>query len=289
MGAEISQSKDDCGQLPATLSGNGLQHEPERKSCRRVKTVTVDEEQQEEVEDCTRPRGFCTRKAPWEVSGCTGGTMCTSVDELIFDGEQDLLVPVTLHVYDVGTSRQIRAINRFLRKLGTGIFHCGVEVFGGEWSYSDREDECGVFCCAPGQCKGFRHVEAIDLGRTSLSAAEFRILIAQLQAEWFSEEYHLLGQNCCHFCDEMCQRLGVAPPPQWVNNFAGSLASLTAEAPEGEGEECCIWQACPSAFRCCNGSRVAAPAATVLSDSPAEPEDTEIDAMHASEKTTVGL
>jgi hypothetical protein len=35
---------------------------------------------------------------------------------------------VTLHIYNVGQSKQTALINAFLRKLGTGAFHCGVEA-----------------------------------------------------------------------------------------------------------------------------------------------------------------
>jgi hypothetical protein len=208
MGAGISQSKDDAGEHLAMPSCNGLRHEPEWKP----------------------------QKVSWNVSVCAGGTMCGNLDELIFEELEDDFAPVTLHVYDVGSSRPIRAVNQFLRKLGTGIFHCGLEVFGGEWSYANTGGECGVFCCIPGQCKGFRHVESIDLGKTNLSVTQFRLIIAQLQSEWVSEEYHLLAQNCCDFCCQMAQKLGVASPPQWINSLAGSLARLIAETPEHEKE-----------------------------------------------------
>eukprot|EP00419_Tripos_fusus_P059002 CAMPEP_0172928334 /NCGR_PEP_ID=MMETSP1075-20121228/217925_1 /TAXON_ID=2916 /ORGANISM="Ceratium fusus, Strain PA161109" /LENGTH=349 /DNA_ID=CAMNT_0013789617 /DNA_START=102 /DNA_END=1152 /DNA_ORIENTATION=+ len=349
MGAGISHVEECYGGVsPATLSFDDPKHEPEGKSCRLVKAVLVDERNpQHNEEDLDQTRGSQrqhakdgpprARTASWDVSGCAGGTICTGLDELVFDYE-DASVPVTLHVYDVGTSLQIRAVNRFLRKFGTGIFHCGVEfsgangatpteemtaassaacranarvldtlrlltwegqvfpgifhcgveVFGGEWSYTDRGDDCGVFCCMPGQCKGFRHVEAIDLGRTSLSLAEFRIIIAQLQAEWFSDQYHLLAQNCCHFCDEMCQRLRVASPPRWVNNFAGSFATLIEETPEHE--ERCTWQACPSLFSCCTRSRHLDKNTCVMSNDHTDQfEETELVIEQTSGKPTIGL
>mmetsp|Transcript_85308 Transcript_85308/g.275317 ORF Transcript_85308/g.275317 Transcript_85308/m.275317 type:complete len:83 (-) Transcript_85308:363-611(-) len=38
------------------------------------------------------------------------------------------LVPVTLHVYDIGSGGGGSALNRLLKPLGLGAFHCGVEV-----------------------------------------------------------------------------------------------------------------------------------------------------------------
>mmetsp|Transcript_83369 Transcript_83369/g.165490 ORF Transcript_83369/g.165490 Transcript_83369/m.165490 type:complete len:300 (+) Transcript_83369:103-1002(+) len=299
MGAGISHVEECYGGVsPATLSFDDPKHEPEGKSCRLVKAVLVDERNpQHNEEDLDQTRGSQrqhakdgpprARTASWDVSGCAGGTICTGLDELVFDYE-DASVPVTLHVYDLGSSRSIRTLNQFMRKLGTGIFHCGVEVFGREYSYANTEGECGIFRCRPGQCKGFRHVEAIDLGRTRLSVAQFRVILAQLQAEWFSDQYHLLAQNCCHFCDEMCQRLRVASPPRWVNNFAGSFATLIEETPEHE--ERCTWQACPSLFSCCTRSRHLDKNTCVMSNDHTDQfEETELVIEQTSGKPTIGL
>merc|ERR1712060_195679 len=86
-----------------------------------------------------------------------------------------ITAPVTLHVYDVGLNTG-SVVNRFLKPLGTGAFHCGVEVHGWEWSYSDIADPryqagTGIFPCRPRHCEGHKYCESVHLGRTSTSEA----------------------------------------------------------------------------------------------------------------------
>jgi len=162
-------------------------------------------------------------------------------------------VPVELHVYNIGTSGRGGCINRLLRPLGTGAFHCGVEVYNTEWSFSDttsRKEATGVFKCMPRQCKGHTYCESVLMGRTSCSEAEVLAIMDLLQTDWQVEEYDLLRRNCCHFSDELCWRLGVGAIPAWVTNLAASAASV-----EDAGER---WhqkakEACTCNF-CCSGA-----------------------------------
>jgi len=184
----------------------------------------------------------------WAPAVACGGGFCGVLDEFVVDdghGQapwmRDELAPVTLHVYDVGTSLQIRALNGVLRRVGTGFFHCGVEVFGSEWSYSDvLGEECGIFCCPPCRCEGYKHVESIYMGRTALTVTGFRSIINSMQSFWSSEAYHLLAQNCCHFCEDLCAKLGVGNIPHWINHLANTCAMVTDPA-ENDG--------CP--IKCC--------------------------------------
>merc|ERR1712217_191353 len=71
--------------------------------------------------------------------------------------------PVTLHVYDLGKTAGIQFTNGVLRALGSGgVFHCGVEVHGREWSYEDT----GVFCVEPRRCEVHSYHEAVYMGDT---------------------------------------------------------------------------------------------------------------------------
>mmetsp|Transcript_127931 Transcript_127931/g.368563 ORF Transcript_127931/g.368563 Transcript_127931/m.368563 type:complete len:230 (+) Transcript_127931:93-782(+) len=141
--------------------------------------------------------------------------------------------PVVLHIYDLGN--HTKAVNNLLRKIGTGAFHCGVEVYGAEWSYSDvkrRPGEevsgSGLFCCPPTRCEDHSYSESIPMGTTMLSEGEVFRLLQQLKREWPISMYSTLRKNCCHFCEELCQRLGVGSIPNWVKNLAGAGAAIVS-------------------------------------------------------------
>uniref|UniRef100_A0A6T1J9P0 PPPDE domain-containing protein n=2 Tax=Alexandrium monilatum TaxID=311494 RepID=A0A6T1J9P0_9DINO len=135
---------------------------------------------------------------------------------------------VTLHIYDVGTSGSSTKLNGLLRPLGAGVFHCGVEVFGGEWSYSDTVTGAGaaIFCDRPRCCPGHTYVESLAMGRTSLREFEFLSFIRASERDWTAERYDVLKRNCCHFSDYVCRRLGVGAIPLWAKSLADTGAAL---------------------------------------------------------------
>lgn len=144
--------------------------------------------------------------------------------------ERSLHTPVTLNIYDLGTSCPSRSVNKLLRPLGTGAFHCGVEVHGREWSYSNTDAGVGdgIFCCLPCCCMGYSYCESVLLGRTSASKEAVQNLILSMKSEWAVEDYGVLAHNCCHFCDSLSHRLGVVGVPAWVKNLAGAAESIVS-------------------------------------------------------------
>jgi len=153
------------------------------------------------------------------------------------------LAEVALNIYSVGTAAALFAFNAACKPLGLGAFHCGVEVFGEEWSFSDvYENDCGteppsdgVFSSVPMSCAGHTFLERVPMGRTLLRRAELRSLVALLIREWPASSYDVLTRNCCHFSEDFCRRLGVGPIPEWVKSLAGAGAALEAA---GDGQ-CC--------------------------------------------------
>lgn len=125
---------------------------------------------------------------------------------------------VTLHVYDLGKTASIQMTNGVLRALGSGgVFHCGVEVHGREWSYEDT----GVFCVEPRQCEEHTYHEALPMGETWMSALDVVTLIDRLEADaWVGPLYDTLAHNCCHFCSDFCRRLGVGDIPPRLQELA---------------------------------------------------------------------
>ncbi|GMH19639.1 hypothetical protein Nepgr_021480 [Nepenthes gracilis] len=150
------------------------------------------------------------------------------------------MTEVILHIYDVTnggsekTNNTVMQINKIFKDgigLG-GIFHSAVEVYGDEeWSFGFCEQGTGVFSFQPGKNPMYRYREKLVLGKTDLSIFKFNQILRELSREWPGRSYDLLSKNCNHFCDELCERLGVPKLPGWVNRFAnaGDAAVVIAE------------------------------------------------------------
>jgi len=146
-------------------------------------------------------------------------------------------IEVTLNVYDLGTSSAIRALNRVLRDLGSGAFHCGVELCGHEWSYG----HCGIFSSPPRSCMGHNFSEAVSMGLAFLSRKEVLALVRFLERDWPGSKYDLVKQNCCQFANAFCQRLGLGSIPPWVTRLAGAGRAMGGFTETfGLGTCCCV-------------------------------------------------
>merc|ERR1712187_497941 len=114
--------------------------------------------------------------------------------------------------------------------MGLGLFHCGVEVYDWEWSYSitnnDMSYGTGVFCCRPQKCESFNHTESVPLGETHATEREVLKTVSMLEKKWLAADYDILRHNCSHFCNEFCRILGASSLPSWVMKLAGTDASL---------------------------------------------------------------
>ncbi|CAA7033593.1 unnamed protein product [Microthlaspi erraticum] len=139
------------------------------------------------------------------------------------------MAEVVLHIYDVTnsgsekTNNTILQINRFFKDgigLG-GIFHSAIQVYGDdEWSYGYCEQGTGVFSCPSSKNPMYTYREKIVLGKTDCTIFMVNQILRELSREWPGHTYDLLSKNCNHFCDLLCERLGVAKLPGWVNRFA---------------------------------------------------------------------
>jgi len=141
-------------------------------------------------------------------------------------GEEARPVPVTLHVYDLGKNPEVQAINSVLGAFGTGAFHCGVEVYGHEFSFNYKAEGSGVFKCPPRQCPGHTYRTSVNMGFTTFSSSQAERVLYVLMQQWPGACYHILNRNCCAFCDEFCTALGVGPIPQWTRNLAKTASQM---------------------------------------------------------------
>jgi len=104
----------------------------------------------------------------------------------------------------------------------------------------------GVISCRPCGCKGHSYSRSVSMGQTDASEAEVLQMLRLLGSEWQSETYNLLSRSSCHFCDDLCQRLGVGALPTWVYGLADTGAELAAHV----DTTCCrevAGQACQAA------------------------------------------
>ncbi|CAN6914764.1 unnamed protein product [Brassica oleracea] len=139
------------------------------------------------------------------------------------------MTEVVLHIYDVTnsgsekTNNTILQINRFFKDgigLG-GIFHSAIQVYGDEeWSYGFCEQGTGVFSCPSSKNPMYTYREKIVLGKTDCTIFMVNQILRELSREWPGHSYDLLSKNCNHFCDVLCDVLGVPKLPGWVNRFA---------------------------------------------------------------------
>merc|ERR1719210_2434920 len=123
-------------------------------------------------------------------------------------------VPVTLHIYDMGVSGHV--VNQVLRPLCIGLFHCGVEIYNLEWSYMgqpDNDNDSGLFCCRPCHYEGYSYRMAVPMGKSTVSHAEVRKIIAGYSLKWASKKFDTFRHNSCHFSDDFCRKLGVGGIP----------------------------------------------------------------------------
>lgn len=132
---------------------------------------------------------------------------------------------VRLHVYDLSDGC-IQKLNKFFAhkkmpvKFG-GMFHVGVEVYGFEWAFGFSEDMSqGVWLVEPRMNPQHCFRQTVDLGETNLSRNAFTKLISEMREDYPGQSYDMLSKNCCTFAEDLCQRLGVAGIPKWVNRLA---------------------------------------------------------------------
>jgi hypothetical protein len=140
--------------------------------------------------------------------------------------QEAISFPVTLNVYDL--TEGFATINKVTKYLGTGVYHCGVEVHGTEYSYGQtEEDVSGVFQNDPRDHPVHVFKQSVSMQETCKTEREILQILEQLCDEWKGLEYHLLRHNCCDFSNELCKRLGAGTVPGWVKSAAGMGASVS--------------------------------------------------------------
>mmetsp|Transcript_36191 Transcript_36191/g.57880 ORF Transcript_36191/g.57880 Transcript_36191/m.57880 type:complete len:450 (-) Transcript_36191:86-1435(-) len=123
---------------------------------------------------------------------------------------------VIVHLYDL-TEEFVKPNAVIALQAGAGgAFHCGVEIYGGEWSYG----ESGIRCDAPRSQTCHVYKCSIMLGSIDFRPRQVAGILQGLVDTWSGCDYDVLRCNCCSFAQEFCERLGVGPLPPWIDRFA---------------------------------------------------------------------
>eukprot|EP00667_Euglena_gracilis_P017659 EG_transcript_18638 len=196
-------SPRDSGDLPESPSSSALPSEDGEDLLE-----TEPDGEGEEFHDCRAPAG-------------TGGRQPFAIVHKPLHAVE----PVYLNVYNLVDVEE-NLVGRVSGVLGLGLHHCGVELYGREWSFCgtifpEDRDETGVFWTRPRRAVP-HFQEALPMGCTALSEAAVRHLLAHLRAQWPRGAYHILHRNCNHFAELLVRRLlgDQAEVPGWVNRAA---------------------------------------------------------------------
>jgi len=144
---------------------------------------------------------------------------------------------VFLHVYHVDPCTGYLN-NAFLKSKDLGMYHCGIEVNGEEWSFGFFID-CwndptlsGLQRCSPKNMIGYEYKETVNLGPTPLSDEEVEQVLDGVRDTWPACSYHIVHRNCMTFTQHIASLLQVPEPfPAWTKgavDFSARNARMDA-------------------------------------------------------------
>jgi len=169
---------------------------------------------------------------------------------------------VWLHIYDLGPLSKWMINSWSSKQSGLGMFHCGVEVLGVEWSFQamldcETEEMTGVMCHTPKSHPRHVYRESVWLGDSPLCANEICKLLARLERDWPAMSYHFLRHNCTDFAEALSSALNVPTPyPSWTHGIAKGLLGSDKENRENTPDASPWWLPNALAAACCSQSCV---------------------------------
>lgn len=153
---------------------------------------------------------------------CSGPGMVRSVS---CESELPSENAVLLNVYDL--SEDWLVANEIFQQTGElgGAFHCGVEIYGREWTFGKD----GVFVSRPRWHPIHMYRQTIVIGHTRYSPEDVDAIIeGELCYKWQARSYDLLSRNCCTFSRAFCKRLTGKNIPDWVDRLPRFLHVVKA-------------------------------------------------------------
>eukprot|EP00746_Dinoflagellata_sp_MGD_P162637 gnl/MRDRNA2_/MRDRNA2_90274_c0_seq1.p1 gnl/MRDRNA2_/MRDRNA2_90274_c0~~gnl/MRDRNA2_/MRDRNA2_90274_c0_seq1.p1 ORF type:complete len:237 (+),score=23.07 gnl/MRDRNA2_/MRDRNA2_90274_c0_seq1:82-792(+) len=132
---------------------------------------------------------------------------------------------VLLNVYDLNEDWLVA--NQIFQQTGElgGAFHCGVEIYGNEWTFGKD----GVFASRPRWHPIHMYRQTIVVGHTGYSPEDVLAIIEDERCgKWQGRSYDLLSRNCCTFSRAICKRLTGEDIPDWVDRLPRLLHVVKA-------------------------------------------------------------
>ena len=141
-------------------------------------------------------------------------------------------IKVYLNIYDLNTA------NTYLRCLGLGIYHTGIQFFDSEFTFGHHDGtQTGVFESEPRQACHGRFRESICFGTTHLSIEEVLDAIEELKADYIGCSYNVYTKNCNHFSEDLCRKLTNKNVPKYLNRLAKISAPFRCILPKSFGNK----------------------------------------------------
>jgi len=137
--------------------------------------------------------------------------------------------PVILNIYDM------HKINNCLWKIGLGIYHSGVEIYGKEYSYNSNN---GIFYIKPKSIKGQLRTQIL-LGKTFKSQIEIEEILNILKEEFTPEKYNNKSNNSNYFSNKFVGKILNKNIPKYLlrNPYFGSLCCIIPPEFDYENEK----------------------------------------------------
>jgi hypothetical protein len=130
---------------------------------------------------------------------------------------------VSINIYELHPKA-----NRFLGKIGVGLYHSGVVIGDREWTFgpfiNNQTNENGIHSIPPGLFNEF-HKTTLIVGQIDINEFDLACIINKFRHQFLSSEYELIINNCNDFTKVFCKEICNYDVPNWINR-AAKITSL---------------------------------------------------------------
>ena len=125
---------------------------------------------------------------------------------------------VSINIYELHPKA-----NRFLSKIGIGLYHSGVVIGDREWTFgpfiNNQTNENGIYSIPPGLFNEF-HKTTIIIGQIDINEFDLTCIVNKFRQQFLSSEYELIINNCNDFTKVFCREICNYDVPNWINRAA---------------------------------------------------------------------
>jgi len=144
---------------------------------------------------------------------------------------------VTLQVYDFLE----QGFNGLLRQVGTGGFHCAVQIFNKEWSFRKTWMGTGVYWIHPKTCTGHKFRESVPMGKVAITEEQFFRLLGRLKKRMARQQLRHSQAKLLLIQQRTMQRTGSRSHPRLDHQLVYTWCRLaqhgaTASPADGGGD-----------------------------------------------------